>query len=83
MKLVGNDDDDNEADKLVPIIWGRLLSQLWLELEAWPSCSLESTGTGGGWQGGKKCFTSWEPRFLGQYFARDSVIHGPAVADKN
>ena len=33
-------------------------------------------------QGGEKYFTSWEPRFLGQYFARDSVIHGPAGADK-
>ena len=31
-------------------------------------------------QGGKKCFTSWEPRFLGQYFAADSVTHGPAGA---
>ena len=28
--------------------WGCLLSQLLLELEAWPSCILESTGTGGG-----------------------------------
>ena len=25
-------------------------------------------------QGGEKYFTSWEPRFLGQYFARDSVL---------
>ena len=33
--------------------------------------------TGPGWQ---KYFTSWEPRFLGQYFARDSVIHGQASA---
>ena len=28
--------------------WGCLLSQLLLEVEAWPSCILESTGTGGG-----------------------------------
>ena len=27
--------------------WGCLLSQLGLELEALPGCSLESTGTGG------------------------------------
>ena len=31
-------------------------------------------------QGGKKCFTLWEPRFLGQYFAGDSVTHRPAGA---
>ena len=30
--------------------------------------------------GGKKYFTSWEPRLLGRYFTRDSVIHGPAGA---
>ena len=40
------------ARSLLPTSWGCLLSQLWLELEAWPSCSLESTGTGGG---GMKC----------------------------
>ena len=34
-------------------------------------------------QGGKKYFPSWEPRFLGQYFARDSVIPEPAVALQN
>ena len=34
------------------------------------------------YQDGEKYFTSWEPRFLGQYFAQDSVIHGPAGADK-
>ena len=28
-------------------------------------------------QGGKKYFALWEPHFLGQYFARDSMIHGP------
>ena len=28
--------------------WGCLLGQLLLELEAWPRCILESTGTGGG-----------------------------------
>ena len=34
-----------------------------------------------GWcQGGKKYFASWEPHFLDQYFARDSMIHGPAWA---
>ena len=31
-------------------------------------------------QGGKKYFTLWEPRFLGQYFARDRVINGTAGA---
>ena len=31
-------------------------------------------------QGGEKYFTSWEPRFLCQYFAGDSVIHGLAGA---
>ena len=31
-------------------------------------------GTGYQEQGGEKYFTSWEPRFLGKYFARDSVI---------
>ena len=31
-------------------------------------------------QGGKKYFNSWEPRFLGQYFAWNSVIHRPAGA---
>ena len=36
------------ARSWLPNNWGCLLSQLWLELEAWPSCSLESTGTGGG-----------------------------------
>ena len=36
------------ARSWLPTSWGCLLSQLWLELEAWPSCSLESTGTGGG-----------------------------------
>ena len=41
------------ARSWIPNNWGCLLSQLWLELEAWPSCSLESTGTGGwGWGGG-------------------------------
>ena len=41
------------ARSWLPTSWGCLLSQLWLELEAWPSCSLESTGTGGwGWGGG-------------------------------
>ena len=33
-------------------------------------------------QSGEKYFTSWEPRFLGQYFTQDSVIHGPVGADK-
>ena len=32
----------------LPTSWGCLLSQLWLELEAWPRCSLKSTGTGVG-----------------------------------
>ena len=32
----------------LPTSWVCLLSQLWLELEALPGCSLESTGTGGG-----------------------------------
>ena len=32
----------------LPTSWGCLLSQLWLEQEALPSYSLESTGTGGG-----------------------------------
>ena len=37
----------------LPTSWGCLLSQLWLELEALPGCSLQSTGTGvGGWGGG-------------------------------
>ena len=31
-------------------------------------------------QGDKKYITSWEPRFFGHYFARDSVIHRPAEA---
>ena len=31
-------------------------------------------------QGGEKYFASWEPNFLGQYFARESVIHGPPGA---
>ena len=30
----------------------------------------------------KKYFTLWEPRFLGQYFAQDSVIRGPTGALK-
>ena len=34
----------------LPTSWGCLLGQLWLELEALTSCSLESTGMGGwGW----------------------------------
>ena len=33
-------------------ILARAVGQAWLELEAWPSCSLESTGTGGGGGGG-------------------------------
>ena len=40
------------ARSWLPTSWGCLLSQLWLEQEAWPSCSLESTGTGGGGGGG-------------------------------
>ena len=39
------------ARSWLPTSWGCLLSQLWLELEAWSSYSLESTGTGG-WGGG-------------------------------
>ena len=35
------------ARSWLPTSWGCLLSQLWLELEAWPNCNLESTGTGG------------------------------------
>ena len=34
----------------LPTSWGCLISQLWLKLEVWPSCSIESTGTG--WGGG-------------------------------
>ena len=40
------------ARSWLPTSWGCLLSQLLLELEAWPSCSLESTGTGGVGLGG-------------------------------
>ena len=36
------------ARSYLPTNWGFALSQLWLKLEALPSCSLESTGTGGG-----------------------------------
>ena len=32
------------------ISWGCLLSQLWLELEAWVNCSLESTDMGWGFE---------------------------------
>ena len=35
------------ARSWLPTSRGCLLSQLLLELEAWSSCSLESTGTGG------------------------------------
>ena len=35
----------------IPNIWDCLLSQLWLELEVWVSCSLESTGMR--WGGGE------------------------------
>ena len=31
-----------------PLNWGYLVSQLWLELLAWPRCSYESNGTEGG-----------------------------------
>ena len=34
------------AGSKLPTSWGFLLSQLGLKLEAWPSCSLESTCTG-------------------------------------
>ena len=40
------------ARSWLPTSWGCLLSQLWLELEAWPRCILESTGTGVEWGGG-------------------------------
>ena len=39
------------ARSWLPTSWGCLLSQRLPELEAWPSCSLESTGTEG-WGGG-------------------------------
>ena len=42
------------VERLLPTRWGWgcLLSLLWLELEAWLSCSLEFTTTGGiGWGG--------------------------------
>ena len=40
------------AESKLPTSWACLLSQLWLKLEAWPRCSLESTGTGVGVGGG-------------------------------
>ena len=42
------------ARSWLPTSWGCLLSRLWLELDAWLSCSSESTGTGWGW-GWMKC----------------------------
>ena len=43
--------DEMQNKGQLPINWGCLLSQLWLELEAWPICSLESTGMGVGGRG--------------------------------
>ena len=37
-----------QAGSKLPTSWGCLLSQLWLDSEAWPSCSRESTGMGVG-----------------------------------